>query len=201
MRVLVGLLISGTLLAACSGGTSTSAPKTTASPSTPTASPSTATSLPTSSTAGWVTYTGAEGLEFQHPASWIVEHGTTGALYVFIDPASGTPFRRNVNLVLQSSATPLTAASYLQTNLEQISQDNGTISQQNGVTFSGAPGYRVIWSATETESGTSYDLEFLSQWTLSHGDAWLLTYTADQARFGAALPMVESLVASLKLPT
>ncbi|MGO9911188.1 MAG: hypothetical protein ACLPQS_08530 [Acidimicrobiales bacterium] len=151
--------------------------------------------------AGWVTYKGPDGLTLQHPASWTVQHGTSGGLHVYIDPASGVPFRRNVNLILQSSSTPITAASYLQTNLAQISQDKGTISQQNAVSFDGTPGYRVIWAATTTSGGTTYDLEFLSEWTIRHGEAWLFTYTADHARFASALTMVESLLASLKLPS
>jgi len=148
-----------------------------------------------------VTYTGADGLSFQHPASWTVTHGSSGPLYVYIDPSSGVPFRRNVNLQLESSSTPLTEASYLQTNLSEISQDKGTISQQGAVTFDGTAGYRIIWAATATISGSSYNLEFLSEWTIRNGEAWLFTYTADAARFESALAMVESLLASLKLPT
>ena len=118
-------------------------------------------------------------------------------LLVYIDPASGVPFRRNINLQLQASAKqPFTAAAYLQLDLEQIHQDHGKINQQLAVAFDGTPGYRVVWTATV--SGAPY--EFLSQWTIRHGEAWLFTYTADPSRFGSALPMVERLLASLKLP-
>ncbi|MFZ0171656.1 MAG: hypothetical protein WAL04_08245 [Acidimicrobiales bacterium] len=147
-----------------------------------------------------MTYT-VNGVSFLHPASWTVTHGSSGPLFVYIDPAKGVPFRRNVNLQLQSSSTPLTAAGYLQTTLSQISGDKGTISQQGAVTFDGTAGYRVVWAATVTSNGTSYNLEFLSQWTIRNGDAWLFTYTADSARYASALPMVESLLASLQLPT
>ncbi|MGO8874274.1 MAG: hypothetical protein ACLQNG_00695 [Acidimicrobiales bacterium] len=155
----------------------------------------------TAATTGWITYTGPEGLAFLHPTSWTVTHGSSGPLYVYIDPAGGSGFRRNVNLQLESSSSPLTAASFLQINLAQISQDKGTISQQGAVSFDGTPGYRIVWAATVTVSGTAYDLEFLSQWTIRNGEAWLLTYTADGTRFESALPMVASLLASLKLPT
>lgn len=145
---------------------------------------------------GWVTYTGAGGVTFRHPPLWTVSHATAGPLYVFIDPAGGVRFRRNINLVLQTSAKPLTAAGYLKIDLGQISQDHGTISQQHAVNFDGTPGYRVVWAATI--SGASYEL--LSQWTIRHGQAWLFTYTADPPRFGSVLPMVERLLANLKLP-
>jgi len=146
--------------------------------------------------AGWLTYTGVGGVTFRHPALWTVSHANAGPLYVFIDPASETPFRRNINLVLQTSAQPLTAAGYLKTDLGEIRQDRGTISHQYTVSFDGTPGYRVIWAATI--SGSPY--EFLSQWTIRHGQAWLVTYSADPPRFGSALPTVERLLAGLRLP-
>jgi hypothetical protein len=145
---------------------------------------------------GWVTYEGTAGVTFQHPESWTVKHETTGPLYVYIDPAGSLPFRRNINLVLQASSKPITAASYLRTNLEQISQDHGSISQQQSVNFDGTPGYRVVWAAKI--SGSSYEL--LSQWTIRHGQAWLFTYTANRPRFGSVLPKVNGLLASMKLP-
>ena len=145
---------------------------------------------------GWVTYTGAGGVTFQHPSSWTVSHTTTGPLYVFIDPAGRASFRRNINLVLQTSAEPLTAAGYLEIDLGQIRQDHGTITQQHAVSFDGTPGYRVVWTAKV--SGSTYEL--LSQWTIRHGEAWLFTFTSDPARFGSVLPIVERLLASLKLP-
>lgn len=228
MRLLVGLAIAGSLLAACSGNSGTSSTTTTSSAGTTTSETTTSSAATTTSTApttsttttssaatttstavttgtaattGWVTYTGADGLAFLHPASWTVTHGSSGPLYVYIDPSSGVPFRRNVNLQLESSSSPLTEAGFLQTNLAQITQDKGAISQQGTVSFDGTPGYRIVWAATVTISGTAYDLEFLSQWTIRNGEAWLLTYTADSARFESALPMVASLLASLKLPT
>ena len=143
----------------------------------------------------WVTWTGG-GVTFRHPASWKVQPEATGALVVFIDPAGGVPFRRNINLVLQAGSAPFTAAGYLETNLAEISQDHGTVSQQHAVSFDGTSGYRVVWAAKV--NGSPY--EFLSQWTLRHGKAWLFTYTSDPQRFGSALPTVKSLLASLKLP-
>jgi hypothetical protein len=145
---------------------------------------------------GWVSYSDAAGITFLHPAAWSVKPESS-ALVVYVDPARGIPFRRNINLLLQASANqPFTAAGYLQTNLLEIRQDHGEINERLAVTFDGTPGYRVIWAATI--SGAPY--EFLSQWTIRHGEAWLFTYTADPARFESALPLVERLLASLKLP-
>lgn len=145
---------------------------------------------------GWVSYSNGHGVSFQHPAAWTVKAGSS-ALYVYIDPSSGVPFRRNVNLLAQvSEDQPITAASYLQTNLSEIQQDHGTISQRGALSFDGTPGYRLIWAASI--SGASY--EFLSEWTVRHGEAWLATYTSDPSRFASALPTVEELLAELKLP-
>jgi cell wall-associated NlpC family hydrolase len=150
-----------------------------------------------SATSGWVTYTGAAGVTFEYPASWTVKHGTTGALYVYIDPAGQSPFRRNINLVLQANPRPLTATGSLQENKEQIRRDHGIISQQASVNFDGTPGYRVVWAVTI--NGSRY--EFLSQWTVRQGKAWLFTYTADHSRFGSVLPKVKTLLATLELPS
>ena len=146
--------------------------------------------------AGWVNFSDAAGITFLHPEAWTVKPESS-VLLVYIDPASGVPFRRNINLQLQASAKQaFTAAGYLQLDLERIHQDRGKIDQQLAVAFDGTPGYRVIWTAMV--SGAPY--EFLSQWTIRHGEAWLFTYTADPSRFGSVLPMVERLLASLKLP-
>ena len=145
---------------------------------------------------GWISYSDAHGVSFLHPASWTVKAGSS-ALFIYIDPASGVPFRRNINLLAQvSEGQPITAANYLQTNLAEINQDHGTVSQRGPLSFDGTPGYRLLWAASI--SGVAY--EFLSQWTIRHGEAWLVTYTSDPSRFASALPMVERLVAGLKLP-
>jgi hypothetical protein len=145
-------------------------------------------------TSPWVTYN-VSGVAFQHPSSWTVQHAAAGPLYVYIDPA-GVPFRRNINLILQQAAHPLTLVGFLKLSKGQIVKDHGTISQQSAVSFDRAPGYRMEWLAKF--GGNS--LEFLSQWTVRRGDVWLVTYTADRRRFASALPDVKRLLASMTVP-
>src|SRR5690348_9210869 len=97
-----------------------------------------------SAAGGWVRYADSSGLSFLHPAQWTVEPSTRpaskGALFVFIDPPSSAPHRRNLNILLQRSDPPYTMSSYLKLAHDQIqSYPNHRIYTEGPTTLSGFP--------------------------------------------------------------
>ena len=143
-------------------------------------------------------YRDPSGITLEHPDTWTVrpKGGGDEPLVLFIDPASGVPFRRNVNIIQQAPDEPLTLDQYTRISLQQIRDAKGTIQQEGPTTLSGSPAHKISYRA-DLGSG---DLRFLAVWTIRSGKAWLVTYTADPARFDQALPEVERMLTTIRLP-
>ena len=148
---------------------------------------------------GWVSYKDPSGLSLSHPSTWDVLPGTEGPLYVYIDPATGVPFRRNINIELQRAAQPLTMAEFKTITLDQFKNIHDYRESTEGpTTLSGLAAYRIVWQGSLPGAQT---LRFLSEWTVVRGQAWLVTYTSDPGRFDAALGNVDRLIESIRLPS
>jgi hypothetical protein len=133
-----------------------------------------------------------------HPSKWTVLPGTEGPLIVYIDPTTGVPFRRNVNIELQRAAQPITMSEFKTITLDQFKNIHDFNESTEGpTTLSGLAAYRVVWQG---ELPGTQTLRFLSEWTVVRGQAWLVTYTSDPGRFDAVLGSVERLIDSIRLP-
>lgn len=153
----------------------------------------------TSST-GWVSYRDPSGVSLTKPSSWTAVPGAEGPLVVYIDPASGVPFRRNINILHQQQAQPVTMSQYTDVTKQEFNQiADFTETSSAQVTLSGHAGLRVLWRGELP--GMSTPLSFLSEWIVVSGRPWLVTYTADPGRFADALPQAERLIDSLALPS
>ncbi len=146
---------------------------------------------------GYTPFRDPSGLTLEYPSAWSVEPSSgDNPLLVFLDPP-GVPFRRNINILLQSGSEPFTLDGYTKLSLKQISDVAGsTTGESRPTTLSGSPAYRLSYRA-DVGSG---DHRFLAVWTVRSGKAWLVTYTADPDRFDSALPDVERLLTSIELP-
>ncbi len=110
---------------------------------------------------------------------------------LFVDPAGGAGFRRNVNVLVQTSARPVTLDEYAEL-LRQIRElGRSTIGESRSTTLSGTPAYRVAGRR---------DQRVLSVWTVRGNKVWLVTHTADPARYNPARPEVERLVGTIQVP-
>jgi hypothetical protein len=138
------------------------------------------------------------GVSLEHPRSWTVEPSSTDVpLHLLLDPPGGVPFRRNVNIVAQTSARPITLAEYTELSLRQIRELRGsTISDSRPTTLAGLPAHRITYRA-DFGSG---EQQVLSVWTMKNNRIWLVTYSADPARYSSALPEVERLFGTIQLP-
>jgi hypothetical protein len=147
---------------------------------------------------GWISYKDPSGVSLSHPSKWNVLPGSEGPLVVYIDPSTGVPFRRNVNIELQRSAQPMTMSEFKTISLDQFKNVRGFSESSEGPTrLSGLGAYRIVWQGDLSGTQT---LRFLSEWTVVRGQAWLVTYTSDPGRFDAALTNVERLIVSIRLP-
>jgi hypothetical protein len=167
----------------------------------PTAAPTTVASPTTTSaatTAAFTRFRDPSGVSLEHPRTWTVEPSAgTDPLVVFLDPPTGVPFRRNVNIMSQSGPRPLTLDEYTQISLKQINDIRGSsIGESRPTTLSGSPAYRLAYRG-DLGSG---DLRFLAVWTIRSGKAWLVTFASDPARYNASLPEVERLLTTIELP-
>ena len=167
----------------------------------PTAAPTTAAAPSTTSAATSAAVTrfrDPSGVSLEHPRAWTVEPSTgTDPLVVFLDPSAGVPFRRNINIMVQSGPRPLTLDEYTQLSLKQFADlKTVTIGESRPTTLSGSPAYRVTYRG---DLGAG-DLRFLAVWTVRSGKAWLVTFASDPARYNASLPEVERLLTTIQLP-
>lgn len=150
------------------------------------------------STAAFSRFRDPSGVTLEHPRSWTVEPSAgTNPLVVYLDAATGVPFRRNINILSQSGPRPLTLDDYTQISLKQINDIPGTtIGESRATTLSGSPAHRLAYRG---DLGAG-DLRFLAVWTVRNGKAWLVTFASDPARYNASLPEVERLLTTIQLP-
>ena len=167
----------------------------------PTAAPTTlAPPSTTSATAAgaFTRFRDPSGVSLEHPRNWTVQPSAgSDPLIVFLDPVTGVPFRRNVNILVQSGPRPLTLDEYTQLSLKQIADIRGvTTGESRSTTLSGSPAHRLAYRG-DLGSG---DLRFLAVWTVRSGKAWLVTFTSDPARYNSSLPEIERLLTTIQLP-
>jgi hypothetical protein len=197
------VLALGLGAAACSGSSeqdtaveASALPASTAVTSRP-PGPATTPAPPAPTAEGWVRHEDPSGVSLEHPGDWEVRPGTAGPVFLFLDPPSGVPFRRNVNIMLQAGGPSMTLEDYTELSLSQLDDIEGSSrSEIRSIRLSGAPAQRVEYRA-DLGSG---DLRFLAAWTMRDGNAWLVTYSSDPERFEAGKPDVERLLQTLRLP-
>jgi hypothetical protein len=117
-----------------------------------------------------------------------------------MDPATGVPFRRNINFLHQVEPETVSLEQYTEvTNRELAGVTDYKQSSLIATNLSGQPAMRIIYSGVLP--GTTSALEVMSEWTVIHGRPWLVTHTSDPSRFQGDLPAAEQLFASIRLPT
>lgn len=165
------------------------------------ASTNTTTTASTVSSGGaaWVLYRDPSGVSFSRQTSWTVVPGQEGPLVVYLDPATGVPFRRNINILHQIEPRSVTLSEYTAVTKQELQSISDFVQTSLGpVALSGQPGMRIVYSATLP--GLSSRLEVLSEWTVIGGKPWLVTYTSDPSRFEQLAASAQRLIDSIRLP-
>jgi hypothetical protein len=179
--------------ASCGGTTSTPPPATFSTSSTPVVS---ASAVPE----GFATYTNpSPPFTIVYPQAWSTSTTVSGAIVVFLAPTSeaSDQFRENVNVLRQTVTSGMTLERYTTLSLANVGQVVQNFSQVNLSTtaLSGMPAQRIEY--TGDVNGKSY--HFFAEWLVTGTDAWVLTYTAEEAAFPQFLPDAKTTIKSFHL--
>lgn len=145
-------------------------------------------------------YDADEAFTLLYPAAWeVIEKETTPTvLFVALKTADGDPFRENVGVTRQALAdqatTVETYTDEFLTLAPEMLDDYVLVSSQSA-TLAGLPAHRVIY----TGSQNGMPLQWLQVWTVTGGQAYILTYTADPAEFQTYLADADALISSFTL--
>ena len=165
---------------------------TTAAPAT------TAAGRSTTGTGDFTRYRSTNGVVVDHPDDWEVGENDEGVLLMFIDPPTGVPFRRTINILSQDFGQGATLDQYTELLLDEIRAAKDFVQEDAGpTTLSGFPAYRITYRA---DHGSGQVLRFAAVWTVRGDTGWQVTYSADPARFSTALPEFERLLTTVTLP-
>jgi hypothetical protein len=202
-RVFLFLLLvalTPALLGACGAvPTAQPTPTPTAEPTAlpPTAEPATPSPAPAGELA---VYDANEFFVLEYPAAWeIVERATENSV-LFVSPqtAGDDLFRENVGVLRQELVDEsTTVGEYTREFLAAAPDtiDNYELVSSEPMRLSGLPAHRVIYGGTQ--GGVM--LGWMQVWTISGGNAYILTYTGDPAGFETFLDDANAIITSFTL--
>ena len=140
------------------------------------------------------------GLSIGYPKEWSAEKSNIMDLKAdaFLAPNKGgpSPFRNNVNIIVQGLPSPMTLDEYVNQSISQITQfmaGSEIISLKDAV-LGGEPAKELTYTASQS----GYDLELMQVYAIKGKEAYILTYTADKGRFSSDLPDVKRMLNSFK---
>lgn len=147
---------------------------------------------------GWDEYTDSSGVSFEHPEAWTVRGGGDAPVQIFIDPATSSSFRRNVNILSVELPRTVSRSEYREKVLDEIDTFDPTIEKHSRTKLSGLPAERIQWTATVED----LDARILTVAALDRANkrSWVVTYTSDARRFAPPLPDVNQLISTIDLP-
>lgn len=144
----------------------------------------------------WQTYTDPSGYSLSYPASWSRSDGTAN-FAVHIEPSGVSPFRRNINVLVERVSSGETLEAYARRSIDMIVTTYGPTIRSNDASRVGdRPARAIVWSAPMS----GQPLTFMTVIAISGSQAFVLTYTADSARFDAGLAEVSGVLDTMRLP-
>ena len=197
-RLLVAL--TPALLGACGAApTAEPTPTPTAEPTAvpPTAEPATPSPAPAGELA---VYDASEFFLLEYPAAWEIVERATEKSVLFVSPQTTGDdlFRENVGVLRQELADEsTTVGDYTREFLDAAPDtiDNYELVSSEPMMLSGRPAHRVIYAGSQ--GGVM--LGWMQVWTISGGNAYILTYTGDPAGFETFLDDANAIIASFTL--
>jgi hypothetical protein len=157
----------------------------------------------------------AFGVSLQYPSDWgAVElkstplddkvAGSSIALFTApIENASDT-FREKALLSIQDFTSAgnalksnMSLAQYTNESLGSYNNaaDSVTILESNATTLAGKPAHRIVF----TENVQNQQLKKTQVWTVDDNKAYVITFSAEESRYGDYLPSVENMIGSLQI--
>ncbi len=143
------------------------------------------------------------GIRIKYPANW-EKTGTpdriTGNVVKFISPkeTETDSYLENVNLIIQDlpeNRTELEQFTNFYVDEIQQSDANTKILEQGQTQLRNQPAYQVI--STLEEEGVK--IQRLQVWMVKNNKAYIMTYTADVAKYSEYLPTAQTMINSLEI--
>jgi eukaryotic-like serine/threonine-protein kinase len=143
------------------------------------------------------------GITMKYPENW-EQTGTpdriTGNVVKFSSSKEGETdnYLENVNLIIQElPENRRELEQFTNFSLDEIQQSdpNTKIIEQGKTEFINQPAYQAIY--TLEEEGVK--IQRLQIWTIRHNKAYIMTYTADVAKYAKYLPTAKTIINSLEI--
>jgi len=138
------------------------------------------------------------GFTLQYPKDWEKQAGAMGSAVLILSPREGDSdtFRENVNVLVQTLPDKMTLDQYTKLSLDQAPKliSRFDLLDQGPTQLAGRPARRVHYRG---EQGV-FRLEWEQVWSVLEGQAFVLTYTAERARYGTYLRTAEAMFASFR---
>ncbi|MBD2501392.1 serine/threonine-protein kinase [Anabaena azotica] len=143
------------------------------------------------------------GITIKYPQTWqktVTPDRITGNLVKFISPKENNQdsYTENLNLIVQDlPETRRQLEQFNQFYLGEIQQShqNLQITQNDETQLANQPARQVVY--TFTEEGNKF--QRLQVWTIKNNKAYIMTYTADAAKYSEYLPVVKTMISSLDI--
>jgi hypothetical protein len=155
----------------------------------------------TISTKGWVTDTDkTSGVMINHPKAWKAAK-SQGVWALYVDDASVVKkgkFRRNI--VIQSEDFSGSLTDYTTMGIKLFQQLGGAnaVTESGDSTLAGQPAHHAVYTFPDRVNNKTD--KALATWTLKNGKAYVVTYTSEATTFDEALPTVNAVLGTVRLP-
>ncbi len=145
---------------------------------------------------GWLEFNDTQNhIKMQYPDTWTA--GTEQGILIFKSPLTDAAdkFQENVNVVIQDlTSQPLTLEQFTDLSVEQYKQMKGTVDfiSMEDMKLAGQPTKKAVLKMNYY--GTQLKLK--QMWFVKNNAAYLITYTAAEAKFNNYEPLATTLMNS-----
>ncbi|MBI2546006.1 hypothetical protein HYV81_02390 [Candidatus Woesearchaeota archaeon] len=139
-------------------------------------------------------------IQMQYPKDWLVKADEAGIAAVFVPPLkSNDTFAESFNIVVDELSDPLISLdAYTASALALLKEALPDIEVSNPaeVQLSSSPGRKVVYSSTGPQGNK---LRVLQVWTVRNGNAYILSFAADEEEFQNFQKEVQRMVDSFEI--
>jgi serine/threonine-protein kinase len=151
---------------------------------------------------GYAVYENADyGLKAEYPAKWQMLEDVRGVVVVFHSPLESTEdrYNDNVNVIVEdvSGHSGMTADAYAESGLAKLpaALADFRLVGSRSETLSGRPARVIEYTGRKGE----FRLHFLQAVTVAGGNAYLITYAAEETSYAKYLPVARRIMASMAI--
>ena len=143
------------------------------------------------------------GISIKYPPTWkkaVTPDRITGNLVQFISPKEGNAdtYSENLNLIVQDSPeTHKELEQFTKYYLDEVKQSTSNIKiiEEGKRKLANRPAYQVIYTFEED----GMNIKRLQVWMVKNNQAYIITYTADVAKYAEYFPTAQTMINSLEI--